>query len=56
MKLKEKYNKIANDDINERLIKYGIQDNGYWKLLRKNASKYWLNWNRNEIFEVEKLN
>jgi len=55
VRLKEKYNKIADDDISEGLIKYGLQDNGYWKLVRKNALKYWLNWNRNEIFELEVL-
>jgi formylmethanofuran dehydrogenase subunit E len=56
VKLKEEYNKIADDDINEGLIRFGILDNGYWKLVRKNALKYWMNWNRKDIFEVEILN
>jgi pyrimidine-specific ribonucleoside hydrolase len=56
VRLKEKYNKMADDDINEGIIKFGILDNGYWKLVRKNALNYWLNWNRNEIFDVQALN
>jgi inosine-uridine nucleoside N-ribohydrolase/formylmethanofuran dehydrogenase subunit E len=56
IRLKEKYNKIADDDINAGIIKYGILDNGYWKLVRKNALEYWLNWNRNEIFDVQIIN
>jgi hypothetical protein len=28
-------------------------DDGYWKLIRYNALKYWLEWDRKLIFDVE---
>jgi formylmethanofuran dehydrogenase subunit E/inosine-uridine nucleoside N-ribohydrolase len=31
---------------------YGLQDEGYWNLVRQTALKFWLEWNRNEIFEL----
>ena len=27
-------------------------DDGYWKLIRHNALKYWLEWDRNKIFDI----
>jgi hypothetical protein len=30
-------------------------DDGYWKLIRHNALKYWLEWDRNKIFDVEEI-
>ncbi|MFN8258357.1 MAG: nucleoside hydrolase [Bacteroidales bacterium] len=56
IKLKEEYLRMADNDINEGLMKYGILDYGYWKLVRKNALNYWLNWDRNKIFDLEILN
>jgi hypothetical protein len=30
-------------------------DDGYWKLVRRNALKYWLDWDRNIIFTIEEI-
>lgn len=53
--LKKEYLDRVNSDINEGIVKYGLSDDGYWKLIRRNAIKYWLEWDRNIIFEVEEL-
>lgn len=54
--LKKEYLDKVEADINEGIVKYGLMDDGYWKLIRKNALKYWLDWDRNTIFDVEFLN
>lgn len=53
--LKAEYLAQVEADINEGIVKYGLMDDGYWKLIRHNAIKYWLEWDRNEIFDVEEL-
>jgi len=53
--LKKEYLDMVNNDIQEGIVKYGLMDDGYWKLVRRNAIKYWLEWDRNVIFEVEHL-
>jgi pyrimidine-specific ribonucleoside hydrolase len=51
--LKDDYLIKVDSDINEGIMKFGLSDDGYWKLIRQNAIKYWLEWNRNEIFNIE---
>lgn len=51
--LKSQYLRQVNSDINEGIVKFGLSDDGYWKLVRRNAIRYWLEWDRNTIFEVE---
>jgi inosine-uridine nucleoside N-ribohydrolase/formylmethanofuran dehydrogenase subunit E len=51
--LKQEYLGMVNRDIQEGIVKYGLSDDGYWKLVRRNAIKYWLEWDRNVIFEIE---
>jgi inosine-uridine nucleoside N-ribohydrolase len=53
--LKPQYLKQVNDDINEGIVKFGLMDDGYWKLVRRNALKYWLDWDRNIIFTIEEI-
>jgi pyrimidine-specific ribonucleoside hydrolase len=53
--LKKEYLQIVENDIATGIAKFGLTDDGYWKLVRKAALNYWLNWSRNEIFEVEEL-
>lgn len=53
--LKKEYLDMVDSDINEGIVKYGLMDDGYWKLVRKNALKYWLEWNRNAIFDITYL-
>jgi pyrimidine-specific ribonucleoside hydrolase len=51
--LKSEYLKMVDSDIETGIVKFGLSDDGYWKLVRKAALNYWLNWSRNEIFEIE---
>jgi len=34
---------------------YGLQDEDYWNLIRQTALKFWLEWDRNDIFELTVL-
>lgn len=52
MSLKEEYLDKVDADINEGIVKFGLMDDGYWKLIRRNALKYWLEWDRNKIFDI----
>ena len=54
--LKEEYNKRVDSDIEEGIVKFGLMDDGYWKLIRRNALKYWIDWDRNKIFDIETVN
>jgi hypothetical protein len=53
--LKKEYLDKVDADINEGIVKFGLMDDGYWKLIRHNALKYWLEWDRNKIFDVEEI-
>jgi pyrimidine-specific ribonucleoside hydrolase len=54
--LKPEYLDQVNADINEGIVKFGMADDGYWKLVRRNAIRYWLEWDRNRIFTLEMVN
>ena len=54
--LKKEYLEKVDADINEGIIKFGLMDDGYWKLIRYNALKYWLEWDRNKIFDIVEVN
>jgi inosine-uridine nucleoside N-ribohydrolase/formylmethanofuran dehydrogenase subunit E len=51
--LKKEYLDMVDEDINEGIVKFGLLDDGYWKLVRRNALKYWVDWDRNKIFDIE---
>jgi inosine-uridine nucleoside N-ribohydrolase/formylmethanofuran dehydrogenase subunit E len=53
--LKKKFLDMVDDDINEGILKFGLMDDGYWKLIRYNALKYWVDWDRNKIFDIEEI-
>lgn len=53
--LKKEYLEQVDADINEGILKFGLMDDGYWKLIRRNALKYWLEWDRNKIFDIEEI-
>jgi inosine-uridine nucleoside N-ribohydrolase/formylmethanofuran dehydrogenase subunit E len=55
IKLKNEYLEQVDSDIDEGIVKFGLMDDGYWKLIRSNALKYWIEWDRNKIFDVEML-
>jgi pyrimidine-specific ribonucleoside hydrolase len=50
--LKKEYLEQVEKDINEGIMKFGLMDDGYWKLIRHNALKYWLEWDRDKIFDI----
>jgi inosine-uridine nucleoside N-ribohydrolase/formylmethanofuran dehydrogenase subunit E len=54
--LKKEYLEKVDADINEGIVKFGLMDDCYWKLIRRNALKYWLEWDRNKIFDIEEIN
>jgi pyrimidine-specific ribonucleoside hydrolase len=53
--LKDEYLKMVDSDINEGIVKFGLMDDGYWKLIRRNAIRYWVDWDRNKIFDIEEI-
>jgi inosine-uridine nucleoside N-ribohydrolase/formylmethanofuran dehydrogenase subunit E len=53
--LRKEYLEQVDADINEGIAKFGLMDDGYWKLIRHNALKYWLEWDRNKIFDIEEI-
>jgi pyrimidine-specific ribonucleoside hydrolase len=53
--LKKEYLDKVDADINEGIVKFGLMDDGYWKLIRRNALKYWLEWDRSKIFDIEEI-
>ena len=53
--LKKEYLEKVDSDINEGIVKFGLLDDGYWKLIRQNAIKYWVEWDRNKIFDIEEI-
>jgi pyrimidine-specific ribonucleoside hydrolase len=53
LKLKDEYLKKLKAVIDRGIKDYGLQDEDYWNLVRQTAIKFWLEWDRNEIFELE---
>jgi pyrimidine-specific ribonucleoside hydrolase len=53
--LKKEYLEKVDADINEGIEKFGLMDDGYWKLIRQNALKYWVEWDRDKIFDIEEI-
>ncbi len=53
--LKKEYLEQVDADINEGIVKFGLMDDGYWKLIRHNALKYWLEWDRDKIFDIVEI-
>lgn len=53
--LKKEYLEQVDADINEGIAKFGLMDDGYWKLIRHNALKYWVEWDRNKIFDIVEI-
>jgi inosine-uridine nucleoside N-ribohydrolase/formylmethanofuran dehydrogenase subunit E len=53
--LKKEYLDQVDADIKEGIMKFGLMDDGYWKLIRNNALKYWVEWDRNRIFDIEEI-
>lgn len=55
IRLKEEYKRQIENDISRGIVKYGLLNAGYWKMVRSQALDYWKNWDRNLIFEIIEL-
>ena len=53
--LRKEYFEKVDADISEGILKFGLMDDGYWRLIRHNALKYWVEWDRNKIFDVAEV-
>jgi pyrimidine-specific ribonucleoside hydrolase len=53
--LKREYLEKVDADIRDGILTFGLADDGYWKLIRRNALVYWTEWNRDEIFHIEEV-
>jgi pyrimidine-specific ribonucleoside hydrolase len=51
--LKPEYLAQVQADIHKGITEFGLADENYWSLIRQNALNYWMQWDRNKIFEVE---
>ncbi|HUX58224.1 MAG TPA: nucleoside hydrolase [Bacteroidales bacterium] len=52
IKLKSRYLKKLKSVIDEGVKNYGLEDESYWNLIRQTSIKYWLEWDRNKIFDL----
>jgi len=52
LRLKDQYWNIIRSDIRKGIELYGRNTKDYWKYVRKLAIKYWLEWDRLEIFDI----
>ena len=55
LSLKKEYLEKVDADIDEGIVKFGLMDDGYWKLIRRNALKYWVEWDRDVIFDIVEI-
>jgi pyrimidine-specific ribonucleoside hydrolase len=55
IKLKPEYLTELKEVIDEGIKNWGLMDEGYWTLIRQTSLKYWLDWDRDKIFEIVKL-
>lgn len=51
--LREEYRVRIEQEISEYNRIYGLNSNIYWELVRQAAIKYWVSWERNDIFEIK---
>jgi len=52
IKLKDEYLDQIKVIIARGIKNYGLQDEDYWNLIRQTSIKFWLEWDRREIFEL----
>jgi pyrimidine-specific ribonucleoside hydrolase len=55
IKLKDSYMQQLKTIIGKGIKNYGLQDEDYWNLIRQASIKFWLEWNRKEIFDLESM-
>lgn len=50
--LKKQHAQQVENDIKEAILKNGMLTNAYWLAVRRLALKYWLEWDKEQIFDV----
>jgi pyrimidine-specific ribonucleoside hydrolase len=53
--LKPELEKQISAELREINFIYGLDSNIYWELVRQKTLKYWLEFDRHEIFNIEEL-
>jgi len=53
--LKKELAERVSSELKEINFIYGLDSDIYWELVRKNSIKYWLQFDRHEIFEIETI-
>ena len=53
IKLKDEYLNIVRNDIRKCVTEYGNLTEEYWSCVRRLAIDYWLQWDRNLMFDLE---
>ncbi len=53
LQLKEEYWDRAKKDIKQAIKQHGPLTDNYWRFVRERAINYWLEWSRNEIFDLK---
>ena len=43
---------LEKKDIEELVDKYGLEDERYWRSVRHLGIRYWVGWDRNDLFDV----
>ena len=56
LRLRDVYWHQIKNDIKKCISEHGLLTDPYWKEVRKLALKYWLTWDRMEIFEIKRIN
>lgn len=53
--LKPEYLRQLQAVIGEGVRNFGLEDEGYWHLVRQASIRFWLEWDRKDIFELKNL-
>ncbi len=52
IRLKSEYERQVREDLRKGVEMYGVDTEANWKYVRELALKYWLAWDRHEIFDI----
>jgi pyrimidine-specific ribonucleoside hydrolase len=55
LQLKDEYWDTAKKAIKQAIKQHGLLTENYWRFVRERAINYWLEWSRNEIFDLKIL-
>ncbi len=55
IKMKPAYQQMLQEVISTGVSNFGLEDEDYWIFVRQCAIRFWLEWDRNEIFEISQI-